>query len=230
MDTTLTYMIASAPYIIHDRPLDKLPIRRLQTEGADAISLNELLQVALGKGDGMDNLVQEYGTKFLTTLQTVPEVVEALHLDHLQATRLLAILAIGKRLYAPAQGSLVQVRDIEDVFNHYRFMSALAKEQLRVLVINSRYQLIHEEIIAVGHTDSLQITAKDVYQSAVERRASAVILVHNHPSGDPTPSEADLSFTKAMAEAATILDINLLDHVIIGRDSYQSSLTAKDRP
>lgn len=220
----LAYQINSASYIIHDRPIDKLPIRRLQTEGPEAISINELLQIALGKTDGFEQLVQEYGIKFLTTLSSVPEIVETLGLDHIQATRLLAILALGKRLYSPTQGSLLEVRDIDDVYQHYRFMSSLAKEQLRILLINSRYQLIHEEIAAIGKLDSLQISPRDIFQGAVERRASAVILLHNHPSGDATPSESDLAFTQTMLKAATLLDITLLDHVIIGRESYTSAL------
>jgi len=222
---TNTYQIRVAQeYIIHDRPIDKLPIRRLQQNGGDTLATNELLQIALGRVDGFEQLIHEYGTHFLTTLHTVPEIVETLHLDHLQATRLLAILAIGKRLYAPEQGSLITIKGIEDIYEHYRSLANLAKEQLRVLLINSRYQLVHEEIVAIGTTDALTISPKEVFQSAVERRVTAVILLHNHPSGEPTPSTSDLTFTRTMKEAATLLGIDLLDHVIVARNGYASCL------
>jgi DNA repair protein RadC len=211
-------------YVIHDRPDDDLPIRRLQVEGADVLHVNDLLQIALGRVDNFDQLTQEYGAQFLTTLHTVPEIVETLHLDHIQATRLLAILALGKRLYSPSQGSLPIVRGAEDVFKYHRSLSALAKEQFRVLLINSRYQLIHEELVAVGSIDSLSISPRDIFQPAVERRVNAIILVHNHPSGDPTPSASDLEFTQTIKEAGELLGIELLDHIIIGQDSYFSCL------
>lgn len=210
------------PYVIHDRPVDKEPMRRLQTEGADVLSASQLLQIALGQAEGFEDTLKEYGVQFLTTLKSVGEIVTTLKLSHLQATRLLAILALGRRLFSPAQGSMPIVRGIEDVFLNYRMMAALAKEQLRVLLLNSRYQVVHEETVAIGSLDSLQILPRDIFQPAVERRVGAIILVHNHPSGDPTPSAADKEFTRQVAEAGKILGIELLDHVVIGADAYQS--------
>jgi len=212
-------------YVIHDRPVEKLPIRRLQTEGPDVLSTGQLLQIALGQADGLEDSLQEYGVQFLTTLHSVSDVVEALKVDHLQATRLLAMLSLGRRLFSPAEGSMPVVRGIEDIFNAYRSMASLAKEQLRLLLINSRYQVVHEEVLAIGGVEGLQIPMREVFQPAVERRVVAVILVHNHPTGDPTPSEADIAFTQQVAKAGKLLGIELLDHVVIGRDSYRSCLS-----
>jgi DNA repair protein RadC len=103
-------------------------------------------------------------------------------------------------------------------------MSQLAKEQLRVALINSHYQLVHEETLAIGSTEYLHIQARDIFQPAVERRVTAIILVHNHPSGDSTPSQSDSDFTEHMVAAGKLLGIELLDHVIIGADSYTSCL------
>ncbi|MBU6389034.1 hypothetical protein KGQ71_00805 [Patescibacteria group bacterium] len=218
----------SSQYKIEDKPREALPIRRLQIDGADTLAVNELVQIALGKVDNFESIIQEYGIQFLTGLNTVEDIVDALHLDHLQATRLLAILALGKRLFGHSQGSLVQIRGIEDVYQYSRPMIHLAKEQLRVYLINSRYQLIHEETVAIGSTEYIHIAAKDIFQAAVERRVSAVILVHNHPSGDPTPSQSDYDFTASMIEAGKLLGIEVLDHVIIGLDSYASSLPVQE--
>ena len=212
-------------YVIHDRPIDKLPLRRLQVEGPEVLTINELLHVSLGSVDGIENTIPEYGAQFLTTLHSVSDAVEALKIDHMKASKLIAALELGKRLYSVSQGSLVHIRGIEDVFNHYRTLSHLAKEQMRVLLINSRHQLIHEEILSIGSTESLQISPKDVFQAAVERRVTAIILVHNHPSGDPAPSQTDLDFTRSIRQAGRVLGIELLDHVIIGRNSYASCVT-----
>jgi len=222
---TATYTIPEVrSYIIHDRPVEALPIRRLQTEGPDVLSASQLLQISLGQADGFESILKEYGVQFLTTLHTVSDIVDTLKLDHLQATRLLAILSLGRRLFSAPQGALIVVRGINDVFEQYRIMVTLAKEQLRLLMLNSRYQVVHEEVLAIGGLDSIQISARDVFQPAVERRVSAIILVHNHPSGDPTPSQADYELTKRIKEAGELLGIELLDHVVIGRDEAKSCL------
>ena len=211
-------------YVIHDKPLDKLPFRRLQTEGADVLKVNELLQIALGKADGFENVLNEYGIQMLSTLHSVSDIVELLNIDHIQATRLLAILALGKRVYSQPQEGLIKIRGIEDVYSHYAAMGSLTKEQLRLLVINSRYQVVHEETLSVGTADTLFIKPIDILQPAVVRNQTAIILVHNHPTGDATPSEEDISFTKRIVDAANLMGIELLDHVIITHNSYSSCL------
>ena len=219
------YLLSEPPtYVIHDRPIDRIPLHRLQSEGPDVLNVNELLHLALGEADGFPERVQEYGAAFLTTLHTLDDVMETLKLDRVQASRVLAILTLGRRLFTTGQGSLVTIRGAEDVFTHYRSMATLAREQLRVLLINSRYQLVHEEVLAIGGTEALNVSGRDVFQPAVERRVSAIVLVHNHPSGDPTPSESDLEFTVRMQEAGEILGIELLDHVIIGSAAYASCM------
>src|SRR5690348_705982 len=105
-----SYQIVAASYTIHDRPDERMPLRRLQKEGADVLELNDLLQIALGRVDGFERILQDYGAAFLTSLRTVQEVTELTGLDHLRATQLLAILGVGRRLYAPSYGSMVTIR------------------------------------------------------------------------------------------------------------------------
>jgi DNA repair protein RadC len=218
------YIINDYTYTIHDRPPEKAPFKRLQTEGADVLEVNELLQIAMGKVDGFEDVLRQYGVAFLTTLHSVTDIMEVLHLDQIQATKLLAILGLGKQLYTPSQGSLPFVRGIEDIHFLYGTMANLTREQLRILLIDSRYKLIHEETLAIGATEHLNVPMLDILQPAVERRINAFILIHNHPSGDSTPSTSDLQFTHRVQEAAKVLDIDLLDHVIIARDGYFSCL------
>ena len=222
---TTSYVLTDHYYTLHDRPDERMPIRRLQKEGADVLELNELLQIALGKVDGFEKVLQEYGASFLTTLHTVAEITELTGLDHLQATRLLAILGLGKRLYAPNYGSLPILRGPQDVYNHLRSMAYLPTEQLRLLLVNSRFQLVHEQVLAIGRREHLEIPAYEVLQAPVERRVTAFILVHNHPSGDATPSPSDLEFTEQIRKAAEFMHHDLLDHVIIAEQGYSSCMS-----
>ena len=180
--------------------------------------------MALGNAAHAVEYLQEYGIYALTALHTVEEMTYALQISQKDAVNLLTSLELGKRFYGKNVGSLIQIRGVEDVYMHYRSMATLPKEQLRALLINSRYQVVHEELLAVGSIESLHITPRDTFQAAVERRVNGIILVHNHPSGDPTPSKADYDFTTATIEVGKVLGIQLLDHVIIAESGYMSCI------
>ena len=222
--TTKTYIQRSRTYILRDAPDESAPLKRIQKEGADVVKIKNLLQIALGRIESIDTYLREYGVQSLTHLQRVDEIKEQLSLDDVQATRLLAILGLGKRLYSANHDTLPVVRGIEDVFSHYRGMGNLAKEHLRVVLLNSRYQITHDELIAIGNSEWLRASPKDLLQSAVARQATAIILIHNHPSGNPTPSQADYMFTEQMQKAANLMGIEILDHVIVTQHEYASCL------
>ena len=103
-------------------------------------------------------------------------------------------------------------------------MSALVQEQLRVLLLNAKYQVIGQRVIAQGTLDTVGFTPADVLRPAVVDGAVAVIVAHNHPSGDPTPSPEDIATTRKTAEASRILGVELLDHVVIGHEGRFVSL------
>lgn len=221
---TPSYVIQNKVYVLRDEPDTTQPLRRLQKEGVDVVKIKDLLQIALGKIDNVEQFLHEYGIQSLARLQRVEEIKEILHLDDFQATRLLAILGLGKRLYSTPQEPLPTIRGIEDVYTHCRSMANLAKEQLRVLLVNSRYQLVYEELIAIGGSEWLRTTPKDLLQPAVARQISSLILVHNHPSGNPTPSQADYMFTEQMQKAAALMGLEILDHVIVAEQGHASCL------
>jgi DNA repair protein RadC len=211
-------------YFICDREDDRLPIRRLQKEGDDVLSANELLQIALGEADGFEKILADYGVDFLSTLRSVPQVVEALHIDHLKATRLLAILGLGRRVFKEPQAAYPVIRGISDVFSRFRSLGSSPREQLVIALVNSRYLLVHDEILAVGRNEILRIPAYQVFYPAVLRQIHSVILIHNHVTGDATPSAEDYEFTKRIQEVAQVMNVDLLDHVIIGKDACTSCL------
>ena len=224
---TTTYTIReSNGYVIHDQPDQSEPIRRLIKEGGEVLSVAELLGVAIGPVPGLEASLKEYGSGTLKGLHSVSDICETLKIDQVQATRLLAIMSLGKRLYEPSQGSLTVIRDAQDAYVYCRTMANLPREQLKVLLLNSRYQVVHEEVLAIGSAEHLQVLPRDVFQAAVERRVPAIILVHNHPSDDSKPSKSDREFTKTVQEAGRLLGIELLDHVIVTRDTYASVLTS----
>lgn len=101
-------------------------------------------------------------------------------------------------------------------------MRDLPKEHLRGLYLDSHYRLIHDEVISIGSLTSNIIHPREVFRPALEYSASAVILAHNHPSGVPKPSEADLAITRQIVEAGKILGISLLDHVIVTKAKFES--------
>ena len=106
------------------------------------------MQIALGQINGFTTLLSEYGVDFLSTLRTVPQIVETLHIDHLQA-----ILALGRRVFQEPQAPYPLIREIEDGYAWYRSMATLAKEQLTIGLVNSRYLLVYDEVLAVGRTE-----------------------------------------------------------------------------
>lgn len=196
---------------------------RLKKDGVDLLTIKDLMQLSLGDKN-IKLALNEYGSGLLTLIHSVEDAQNILKVSYEDAVKIFSILTLGKRLFANNQGSMVQIRCADDVYNHCRSMENLSSEQLRVLLVNSRYQLVHEEVLAIGGIEQAKIAARDIFHPAVERRVNSIVLVHNHPSGDPEPSEQDLSFTKEIVAAGEILGVSLLDHVIIGDKRYISCL------
>ncbi len=214
------YIPPEQRYILREEPLQ--PLRQVQKEGPDSLSIGELLEVALGRADGLVDKIADYGAAQLAQVRTVPEAVALLGVSHMQATRLVALVGLGRRLFQPTHSSMATIRGVEDVYNLTHAMGYLPKEQLRILLINRRYQVFHEEVLAMGDDDLLAISFVDILQAPVERRAKAIIIVHNHPGGNLEPSQADIEFTKKLTEASQLMQIELLDHLIVTQAGYCS--------
>jgi DNA repair protein RadC len=198
------------------------PMRQVQKDGPDALSVGELLEVALGRADGLADKLGEYSLAQLAQIRSVPEAVGLLDINHVQATRLVALIGLGRRLFQPTHSSMATIRGAEDVFNLTHSMGYLPKEQLRVLLINRRYQVFHEEVLMTGGDDLLEISPVDILQAPVERRAKAIVLVHNHPGGTLEPSQSDKEFTQKLTQAAAMMNIELLDHLVVTQAGYRS--------
>jgi DNA repair protein RadC len=210
-------------YTIRDAPVNpaELPDPKLPS-GSE---LRELITSLFPDQPALAERVSAYGIGGLRLIDTPEGAMETFTIDRIAAHRLLAALELGKRLFAPPAGSIPLIRSIEDVYRHCYSLVDRSQEHLHVLLVNNRYQLLHEQTVAIGDGQGLRAQPRDVLQPALERHVHSFVLVHNHPSGDPTPSEADRLFSKHVQEAASLFNIELLDHVVVARNGYASALT-----
>jgi DNA repair protein RadC len=210
---------------VHDE--SERPRERLLDLGAGVLTDAELIAVLLGTGSS--------GTP---ALATAARIVEAIHVRRLhqaapedllqirgvgraRAAQLLAAAELGRRLW-PDGDATPLVRGPESVYELTRDIRTLNREHFVGFYLNSRNQVLRREIISIGSLNASIVHPREVYLPAVAMSAASVVLAHNHPSGDPTPSEEDLAITRRLLEAGRILGIDLLDHVVVARDSYAS--------
>jgi DNA repair protein RadC len=210
----------------HDRPRE-----RLRAVGARNLSLRELIALIVGSGSAgasalevadrltglTEGSLQRLGSVDVGVLEGVLGVGRA------TAARILAALELGRRAAAEEGGADGHVRGPADVFARMgpRLRDA-AQEEFHALLLNSRHRVLREVLVTRGILDSALIHPREVFRPAVGEGAAGVILVHNHPSGDPTPSTEDRAVTRQLAEAGRAVGIPVLDHVVIGRGAYAS--------
>ena len=207
-----------------DRPREKL-IR----EGVGSLSSAELLAVVLTIGTKKEEvfsmssrLLREYGEKGIA-YQKDPQIIERdLGIPLSKACQISACFELGRRFYQKKPGGSITIRTAAQAFNYLKDMGNLNKEQFRGLYLNTHYQLIHDEVISIGTLDTALVQPREVFRPALEYSAAAVIIAHNHPSGVIKATKADVEITDKLIEAGKILDIELLDHLIIGKNKFAS--------
>ena len=191
--------------------------------GADALTNAELIAILLRTGLRGANavqvarqLLQRFGSLGDLSRCTADEISQTPGIGPVKALELVATFKLGQRLAAETISR--QKIDTPELVNALlsEEMRALHKESLRVLLLDTRYQLLRMEEVSRGSVNESIAHPRDVFRPAIISSAYAVIVVHNHPSGDPSPSQADHSLTRRLAEAAELLQIKLLDHIIIG--------------
>jgi len=214
-----------------DDDKSKMPRERLIAGGIDELSISELIAIVFGtghKGESVlvlsDRLLKEYGSSGLKDVRDVEVLQAATGLPKVKACQMVASFELGRRLYAKqAAGSLSRaIRSPQDVYDHLADMRGLRKEQLRGLYLNARNKIIHEETISIGTITANLVHPVEVFRPAIEYSAVGMIIVHNHPSGDPDPSDEDIAITSQLVQAASILGIKLLDHIIVAEQGYRS--------
>jgi DNA repair protein RadC len=208
---------------IREMPEDERPREKLAAHGAASLTDPELIAILLRTGVAGKNvlavarhLLQEFGSLGGLSRCTVDELARIRGVGFAKAVQLVAAFGLGQRL---AHETLSKQKiDSPELVNELvgAEMRRLHKESLRVILLDTRYHLLRVEEVSVGSVNESIAHPRDVFRPAVIASAYAVIVVHNHPSGDSSPSQTDHSLTRRLAEAAELLQIKLLDHIIIG--------------
>jgi DNA repair protein RadC len=214
---------------IHDLPNEEKPREKLAKLGPQSLSTAELLATILSKGTRKEDILsmtsrimKEYGEKSIMSVRDPKILVRDLDIPLLHATQIVASAELGRRFYEKNDASLPTIRTASDVFEYVKDMRELSKEHLRGIYLNAHYKVIHNEIISIGTVDTNIIHPREVFRPALEYATVAVILVHNHPSGMTSPSDADIEVTKQLVEAGRLIGINLIDHVIVTKTAFAS--------
>lgn len=221
---------------VRDLPNDQKPREKLLKYGSRHLTVAELLAVALGVGTRKEEvnamshrILREYGEKAILHETKPQRLAEALDIPIGKASQVLVSFELGRRFYQQQAGRPVFVRNARQAYQHLKGIGESQKEQLTGLYLNSRYQVIKQEVISVGSVTANIVHPREVFLPAVESGAVAVIIAHNHPSGNSTPTMADLDVTEQLIGAGKLLGIELLDHLIITNRSYISLVQEDQR-
>ena len=211
---------------IPDLPQSERPREKLHALGAERLSTAELIAILLRTGlkgvnvvDLGKQLVQRYGSLDALARASWQDLAKEPGIGPDKAVTLVAAFSLARRLVRETHGTAPVLDTPEAVANLMREDVRLRNaEVFQVLLLNTRRRLIGEpEKIADGTLDTILVHPREVFRPAIQNNAAALVLVHNHPSGDPTPSEADIKVTRDLIRAGQLLKIEVLDHVILGR-------------
>jgi DNA repair protein RadC len=139
-----------------------------------------------------------------------------------KASRIRAAIELGNRLFAPKSFTQTVMKSTEDVLVHLKEIAEKKQEYLVVFYLNARFELLQKEIVGQGGLNNMMITPKEIFSYALQTPCASLIVAHNHPSGDPMPSDDDIAFTTRIHEAGEVMSITLLDHIIVGKKGYFS--------
>ncbi len=217
-------------YSMTDMAMEDRPRERLVAYGAQNLHTRELLMILLGSGHkGAD--VMELADAILAMRPGITgfsdidfhELTSINGVKTSKATTILAAIELGRRVHGKTYNTAVSVRDpdaVADLFMDQ--MRNQKKEEFWILLVDVKCRTYAREQVSVGILNQSLIHPREVFKKAVQQSARGIILVHNHPSGDPQPSKEDLAITERLVEAGRIMGIDVMDHLIIGRDDYYS--------
>jgi DNA repair protein RadC len=213
---------------IHDIPKENRPRERLKLHGVEVLSDAELLAVLLQKGTKYENVV-DMANRLISRHSfdklcdcSLSELKEIKGIGDAKGMQILALFELSKRIKSGVIAEKV-VNSSEDIAGYYmERMRGLKKEHLIAVFLDSKNKIINDKVISIGTLNSSLVHPREVFKSAIKESANSIILVHNHPSGDPAQSEEDEQITQKLNEVGKLLDIEILDHVIVGKDEFYS--------
>lgn len=214
--------------VIRDLPKDERPRERLFSHGPGILSNAELIAILLGNGVRGKNAIQlgremlKEGGLAALPKRDIAQLVKISGLGMAKVSRVLAALELGRRIVAnepedaPAYDEAVLGRSLVSAYAHHR------QERLGAVFLDSRHRILKQAEIYVGTINSALVSTRDIVTQCLMENATAVVIFHNHPSGDPTPSAEDLMFTNKLLHTLGYIDVDLLDHLIVGSHRYYS--------
>ena len=216
--------------LLKDLPESERPRERLQAYGPGSLSTSELLAILLRTGARSESVIN-LGSRLLAQFGGLAGIARASFADLCEvrglglakAAQIKAALELGKRLMVASPEERPQVKSPTDVANLLMMeMGFLEQEHLRIVLLDTKNHVLGMPTIYVGSLNTSVMRVGELFREAVRSNCAAVIVVHNHPSGDPTPSPEDVNITRQIVEAGKLLDVEVLDHLIIGQQRYVS--------
>lgn len=215
---------------IKDIPVDDRPRERLIKFGAEVLSNAELLAIILRVGTKSESAINmanrilgsNGGLQYLSSA-TVQELGNIKGIGSAKAAQIKAALELGKRLRGFRSDVKVKISSPEDIVEIVmEDMRYLKKEYLKTIFLNTKNIVIDVKDLSIGSLNSSIVHPREIFSEAIRKSSSSIVICHNHPSGDPTPSQEDINITKRLFEVGKLVGIDLLDHVIIGDGNYIS--------
>lgn len=218
-------------YTIKDMPLSERPIEKLYSHGIEALSNAELLAIIIRTGHREDTAIDvaarilnldDRGIAYLADV-TLEELTDVKGIGPCKASQIIAAIEIGKRLNKRGPHDKIKITEpsilADLIMDEMRYLN---KEYFKIAIMDTKNQILAIENISVGTLNASIVHPRDVFKIAIKRNANSIILIHNHPSGDTTPSNEDISITNRLIDAGNLIGIKILDHIIIGDNRFLS--------
>lgn len=210
---------------ISDLPAEERPLYRLNRHGTNALATTELLTLVLGTADApglADEILFRFGSLHQLARASKEQLMKVRGIGEGQAGRLAAIMELSRRLQEPPADERLRITCPADGAHLLSRMRSLEQEELWVVLLDTRTRVIKVAEIYRGSLNSSIVRIAELFRPAIETAAAAVIIAHNHPSGDPSPSPEDVKVTRQVVQAGKLLDIDVLDHLIIAGQGFAS--------
>lgn len=221
--------MTSYPGAIKEWPEDERPRERLMKLGADTLSEAQLLAIVLATGDASSGqsaldlamyLVRTFDGLRALDAASIAELCQIKGIGPAKATTIKAALELGKRLFGEPVQRHLKVTSPQDLVNYFQpRLQHLRKEVFKAVLLNTKHQMLKDVTVSEGSLSASLVHPREAFLPAIKESAAAVIFLHNHPSGDPTPSTEDKELTLRLVEVGQLIGISVLDHIIIGSGS-----------
>ncbi|OLS03322.1 RadC family protein [Tissierella creatinophila] len=218
-------------YTLKELPVSERPREKLMNYGVERLSNAELIAIIIRTGHKDDTALDvanrilsmdEKGLSHLTSI-SLKQLTKIKGIGVCKASQILASVEIGKRIKRWSAEEKIKVSSPDILVNlisdEMRFLN---KEHFNIAILDTKNQIIAIENISIGTLNASIVHPRDVFHAAINRSANSIILIHNHPSGDPSPSDEDINITSRLVEAGDLIGIKVLDHIIIGDNRYVS--------